>query len=278
VAKHTFDEVMIVNPSEPGAGSRGAAMRFHYAEAPPEYGYYAEAPEYGYYAEPEYGYAEPEVGYYGEAPEYGWYGQAPEYGYYGEGPEFAEPEYGYYAEDPYGEDPYGEDPYGEDPYGEDPYGEDPYGEEPYGYAEGSEFADWGETEPGYAEPDPVGYFAQEQPMAGYAKDPSLAWGEASSPQFAAHGWGQVPEMVGYGPMGEAPLEYYGEPELAAYVRDVRAPAFNAGCPMPTNTVGGYEESPLEGYVKPTPVSPRCESFATQPGPTPAVPETFKPLW
>jgi hypothetical protein len=115
-------------------------------------------------------------------------------------------------------------------------------------------------------------------MAGYAEEPPLGWGEAPSPQFAAHGWGQVPEMVGYGPMGEPPLEAYGEPELSAYVRDVRRPRFNAGCPMPTNTVGEYEEAPLEGYVRPSRVSPRCDTFSSQPGPSPAVPDTFKPLW
>jgi hypothetical protein len=117
-------------------------------------------------------------------------------------------------------------------------------------------------------------------MAGYAEDPTMGWGEAPGPQAAAPGsWGQVPEMVGYGPMGEDPaLAYYSEPDLAGYVRDRRYQPFNAGCPMPTNTVGEYEETPLEGYVKPRRVSPRCESFTEQPGPTPAVPETFKPLW
>src|SRR6266700_1768184 len=87
--KRGFDEVMIVNPSEPGFGTRGARMRFHYAEGP-DYGYYAEPPEYGDYAEaPEYGNCAETPGYgcYGQAPEYGYYGQAPEYGYYGQAPE-----------------------------------------------------------------------------------------------------------------------------------------------------------------------------------------------
>ena len=93
----------------------------------------------------------------------------------------------------------------------------------------------------------------------------------------------MPEMVGYGPMGQGP-------DLAGYVRTPRSQPFNAGCPMPTNTVGGFQESPLEGYggydgfagydgyTKPVAVSPTCESFTAQPGPTPGVPDTFKPLW
>ena len=38
------------------------------------------------------------------------------------------------------------------------------------------------------------------------------------------------------------------------VRDV-PPAFNAGCPLPTNVAGFGEPTPLEGYVQPSEVSP-----------------------
>jgi hypothetical protein len=94
----------------------------------------------------------------------------------------------------------------------------------------------------------------------------------------------MPEMVGYGPMGEDPSAAYGAADFSGYVRPAQTEPFNAGCPMPTNTMGGVDESPefaysgYEGYTKPADVSPRCESFTEQPGPTPGVPETFRPLW
>ena len=120
----------------------------------------------------------------------------------------------------------------------------------------------------------VGYYAEEPP-AGWGEDPQMA---------ATSGWGQMPEMVGYGPMGQDPSLPYGEPDLSGYVRAVRSQPFNAGCPMPTNTVGGFEEAPeygyggYDGYTKPTEVSPRCDAFTERPGPAPGVPETFRPLW
>jgi hypothetical protein len=83
---HGFDEIMIVNPSEPGFNTNQGVrlMRFHYGE-PPDMGYYAQPPEaYGYYAE------SPETyGYYAEPAEpYGYYAESPEpYGYYAESPE-----------------------------------------------------------------------------------------------------------------------------------------------------------------------------------------------
>src|SRR5258705_248551 len=105
-----FDEVMIVNPSEPGRNANEGVrlMRFHAGPM----GYYAEPPEMGWYGQ------KPDYGYYAEAPEMAAYGQAPDYGYYAEPPEmgYAEPEFagygeqepvGYYAEDPniaYGEE------------------------------------------------------------------------------------------------------------------------------------------------------------------------------
>jgi hypothetical protein len=48
--------------------------------------------------------------------------------------------------------------------------------------------------------------------------------------------------------------------------------------MPTNVAGFGESVPLEGYVKPGIVNPVCDQFIPQPGPTPGVPDTFRPLW
>ena len=49
--KPSFDEVMIVNPAEPGANEGVRFMRFHPAD-PSAMGYYAEVPDpYGSYGE-----------------------------------------------------------------------------------------------------------------------------------------------------------------------------------------------------------------------------------
>jgi len=231
-----FDEVMIVNPTDPvGFGQGVRLMPYEFGE-PPEIGYFAEhepVEGYGAYAEDPYGYAEYEpVGYFAEEP----YAEVDPYGYYAEGPEYA----GWGEPDVYG---YGEyEPVGY--YGEEPmYGEaDPYGY----YGEPPEFGRCGEPDP-YGEYEPVGY-------------------------------AEMPEMVGYGEYEPLAEEYpgYGEPDYAGYVRDVPSP-FNAGCPLPTN-VAGFGEVPLEGYVRPADVGPTCERFTPQPGPTPSVPDTFRPLW
>jgi hypothetical protein len=205
----------------------------------PEFGYYAEPYEYGYYAEPS------EYGYYAEPMEYGYgWAQAP-------------PEYGYFAE-------------------ETPYGEaDPYAG---GWGEPTEFADWagvgyGEVEPGYAEAEPVGYFAQESPA--YAEQPYEGW---AGPEDLSE-YAEVPELVGWGepePLAEdAPA--YAAQNFEGYVRDVPSP-FNAGCPLPSNVSGFEEADPLAGYIKPETVNAACGAFIEQPGGTPSVPETFKPLW
>jgi hypothetical protein len=261
-----FDEVMIVNPSE-GSNSdqRVRLMRFHNIH-PPEISGFAEPDPYGYYAQPQ-GY-----GYYAQAPGYGYYAQPAGYGYYGE----PEP-YGYYAEDPYlSQDPmYGEvDPaYGyyadQDPaYGY--YGEvDPM----YGY--------YGEVDPAY------GYYAQAPEFEGYADNPYESMGYAEpEPAYAEYPelnyYGQVPEMVGYGEPETQYAEdypgvaYYGEPDYSGYVRQ-RPPAFNPGCPLPTN-VSGYEGGDFAGYIRPTTVNATCSQFTDQPGSAPAAPDTFKPLW
>jgi hypothetical protein len=253
-----FDEVMIVNPGEPGQGAR--LMRFHYGE-PPEMGYVGED-TYGYYAEPPvegYGYfAEDPYGYYAESPfeGYGYFAEDP-YGYYAESPFEG---YGYFAEPPdmgfYAAPQGGYGYFAEDPYGY--YAEAPP-ESEAAYARNVPVA-------GYGQYEPVGYFAEEPPYG----------------QYEPVGWyGQVPEMVGYGEMEPLAEDYpgmadYAEPEIAGYVRDV-PPRFNAGCPMPTN-VAGFGEPPLDGYVRPTAVSPTCTDFTPQPGPSSAVPDTLKPLW
>jgi hypothetical protein len=202
----------------------------------------------------QYSYGEPpEMGYYAEPPDMGYYGQPPGMGYYGEPPDMGyygqPPGMGYYAEPP-------EMGY----YGQSPmmgyYGE----QEPVGY---------------FAEESPLGYYGQYPGMAAYAEHPTMGY------------YGAMPEMVGYGedPLAEADpnMGYYGEPEMSGYVRDA-SPAFNAGCPLPTNVAGYGESDPygeaeqMAGYTRPTDVSPSCGQFSLQPGPRSSVPETFKPLW
>jgi len=276
--KSGFDEVMIVNPEEPGSDTtrRVRLMRFHNV-FPSEMGEFAE-PEYGYYGE-----VDPAMGYYSEVdPAMGYYGEVDPLGYYAE----AEPGYGYYS-GYYGEiDPamaYGEmDPamgyyggyYGEvDPLGY--YGEvDPA----FGYyAEAPEYGpvgDWGESD---VYGSPVGYFAEEFPVGYY--------GEETHPGVGYYG--EMPEMVGYGEPdfaeGYPAVAYYGEPEFgeadfAGYGAYVRATpeAFNAGCPLPSN-VSGLDDG-FGAYMKPATVNPSCEQMSAQPGSPPSPPETFKPLW
>ena len=167
------------------------------------------------------------------------YAQPPEMGYYGEPPQ----DYGYYAEEPY---------LAEDPYLAEYY---PYGEvDPLGY--------YGEAPETYGEYEPVGYYAEEPYLAEDPLAEYYPYGEVDPLGY----YGETPEMYGWG-----------EPEISGYVRDV-PPTFNAGCPMPTNVAGFGEAQPLEGYVRPGEVSPVCKDFTPQPGPTPLVPETFRPLW
>jgi hypothetical protein len=138
---------------------------------------------------------------------------------------------------------------------------DGYGDYGY-YAEPPEFAEYDEP-PEFAEyADPVAYYAEEYPgIAGYA---------------------EMPEMVGYGqyePLAEdwPGVAGYAEPDYSGYVREA-PPAYNPGCPMPTNVSGFAEAQPLEGYVQPGTVNPIVEQFTPQPGPSPSVPDTFRPLW
>lgn len=247
-----FDEVMIVNPVGRDGLPRGVRiMPYEYAQSPGMGWYaepapldgYAEADPYGAYAEPEFAeWGEPDV--YGEADPYG----------------FAEFEpVGYYAE---------ELPVGEaDLLGD--YAEPEYG---YGYGDGVGF---------YAEPE-LGFYGE--PDLGFYGEPEIGyWGEPEYAEYEpigyAAGYAEPPEMVGYG-LADVAEEYpgvaYAEPDYAGYVRDVPSP-FNAGCPLPTN-VAGLGEPPLDGYVRPTEVSPVCERFTPQPGPAAPVPDQFRPLW
>jgi hypothetical protein len=202
--------------------------------------HYAEPPEYGYYAEPDpYGY----YGYYGcnAAPSAyaGWGQYEPMNGY---GYSYAEPpDMGYYGQaDPYG---YYAEPYDYAGWGAPGYGAARY--EGYGEPEYAEYEPLnGYGEPEYAEYEPVGYYADENPIGYY---------------------GDSPELVGWG-----------DPAFEGYVRDGK-PTYNPTCPMPTN-VAGLGEADFDGYVHPGTVNPIVDTFTAQPGPTPGVPDTFRPLW
>jgi hypothetical protein len=263
--KRGFDEVMIVNPGQPGsdATQRVRLMRFHNV-FPPEMGGYAE-PGYGYYGEPiedygyfaedpylsedlNYGQIDPSLGYYGEPDlAYGYYGQVdPALNYYGQ----VDPTLGYYG-------------LGYAPLGA--WGEpNAYGQvEPVGY---------------FAEEFPVGYYGEQYPLSGYAED--FPMGYYGEDPYQVGYYSQVPEMVGYGEpdlQGYPGMAYYGEPDVAnysGYVRDI-PPPFNAGCPLPTN-LSGFDD--VDGYSTPATVNPTCDQITPQPGSAPSPPETFKPLW
>jgi hypothetical protein len=91
----------------------------------------------------------------------------------------------------------------------------------------------------------------------------------------------MPEMPGYAEyapeQGYPGVAYYGDPYFSGYVRSGR-PAFNAGCPMPTNVGGLAEAEPLEGYVRPSSVNATCDQITPQPSTASFTSELFKPLW
>jgi hypothetical protein len=288
-----FDEVMIVNPYEPGSNANQGVRFMRFYAAPPGMGYYAEPPaDYGYYAQ-----APVDYGYYAQAPvDYGYYAEAPnDYGYYAEAPV----DYGYYAAPSGGYGYYAQAPGG---YGYYAAPADGYGY----YANLPE--QFSEVEPGYNEYEPVGYVAGGYPMgyygdpyAGYQGDqepvgyyghygqPTGYYAEAPDAQgYQGYGpvgyYAEAPEMPGYAqyePMAEAYPEMAGYgasgQEYAGYVRETD-PAFNPGCPMPTNVHGFGDPNMVEGYVKPSTVNPMCGQFTPQPGQEAATPDTFKPLW
>lgn len=242
-----FNEVMIVNPSDPRLGlNQGVRLMPSYYPPMGYYGYYAEPPDqYGYFAEAPpgaelYGMGDPYgyYGYYAEAPEMvGWGDPYGYYGYYGEDYPMAE------AYEPMGW--YGEAPPGQEIYG---YGEpmSPPGSEIYGYGEpmppsGSEIYGYGESMP------PSG-----SEIYGY--------GETMPPGSEIYGYNEYPD-----------------PSMSGYVRETR-PTFNARCGCPTNVRGLGEDPRLEGYVKPSTVNASCGQFTPQPGSPASEPDTFKPLW
>ena len=110
----------------------------------------------------------------------------------------------------------------------------------------------------------MGYFAQDFPVAGYGG----GYG----------GYGEMPEMVGYG-------NPYAGAGFAGYMRQAR-PAWNPGCPVPTNVAGfsgwaggrGGRGGGLAGYVRPSSLSPACGLVRPGPAGSIAVPDTFRPLW
>jgi len=128
-----------------------------------------------------------------------------------------------------------------------------YGEPAYGY---------------YGDPyGPVGYYADELPMGWYGDGSDMA------------GYDDYQPLSDYADE----MSYYGDPTMEGYVRQT-APAYNPGCPIPTN-VAGYGESeqlaaeePFAGYQRPMTVNPSCGQFTAQPGVSDSMPETFKPLW
>jgi len=267
-----FDEVMIVNPYEPGSNANQGARFMRFYAAPPGMGYYAEpADHYGYYAEPADHY-----GYYAEpADHYGYYAEpADHYGYY------AAPAdgYGCYANLP--EQYVGAEPVGyvagHMGYYGDPYAMGGYGAyEPMGY-----YGYYGEPAPMegyYGEPAPMeGYYGEAGPMEGYyGYTPMGYYAEGHE----APGYSQYaplaenhPEMGGYGAYGAG----YGE-GYAGYVRETE-PRYNAGCPMPTNVHGFGESGAVDGYVRPSTVNPTCDHLTPQPGQHGGLPDSFKPLW
>ena len=231
-------------------------MRFY--AAPPGMGYYADPPaDPGYYAAPVNGY-----GYYAQAPGgYGYYA-APANGY------------GYYANLPDQPELYGNFEPGRDPYGPVGYvaGEYPMGSYGDPYAMGY----YGRPMGGYGYyGQPMGYYADTPDMDGYGGYGQMGYyadppGDPRYEQMAD----ASPEVDGYGAYGQG---------YSGYVREID-PAFNAGCPMPTN-VHGFGEPNMqnmpnmfEGYVKPSTVNPMCGQFTPQPGQEAAAPDTFKPLW
>ena len=234
-----FDEVMIINPSDPGdVPGQGARLMTYHGGVPTGYGYYGQPAMFGF-APTGYGnYAD-----YGEEPylaEDMSYGETEPYGYYAEFPEmgaWGEPE-PYSAYDPVG-------------YFAEEYPVGWVGAAPaLGY-----FAESPDTY-GYA---PVGWYGAGPEMVGYGNyEPAAGYGAGVAEAYPEYG-------------------FYAEPNVEGYVREAPSP-FNAGCPLPTNVRGFAEAQPLEGYVQPSTVNANCDRYTPQPGSHESVPETFKPLW
>jgi len=113
---------------------------------------------------------------------------------------------------------------------------------------------------GYA---PMGYYAEAPDAPGYAETREMPGYGAYEPLAENY-----PGMAGYGAYGQ---------EYSGYMRETE-PAFNAGCPMPSNVHGFGETDGYEGYVRPSTVNPMCGQITPQPGQEAAPPESFRPLW
>lgn len=242
-----FDEVMIVNPSDPGAiPGQGAQVMSYYGGVPSGFGYYGQPSAYGGVPNGYGDYAD-----YGEEPflaEEMPYGEAEPYGYYAEIPEVA------------GWGGWGDvDPFGQ--YAPVGYFAEEY---PVGWVGGAPLGYYAEAPEAYGHYGPVGWYGAMPEMVGYGEPEPYA---------------EYEPVGAYGGMGEVYPEYgyYAEPEMSGYVREGTAP-FNAGCPLPTNVAGIGEAQPLEGYVQPSTVNASCDRYTPQPGREASVPDTFKPLW
>ena len=240
-SKRGFNEVMIVNPYEPGSEPNQGVKLMRFYNAPQPVGHYG-----GYYGEPAEMYS-----YYAAAPTgYGYYSNLS--GYYGEiDPNYAEYEpAGYYG-----------------------------AYEPVGYySEYEPVSYYGAYEPMayYSEYEPAGHYGEYGPMAYYSEyEPTGYYGEHEPVAY----YGESPEMPGYAeydPGMQPGIADYGG-GYAGYVREAR-PRYNAGCPMPTNVHGMGEAETIQGYVRPSTVNPSCGQFTPQPGQEPQPPDNFKPLW
>jgi hypothetical protein len=199
---HGFDEIMIVNPSEPGFSTNQGVrmMRFHYGE-PPDMGYYAQPSEpYGYYAEPPdpYGYyAEPQepYGYYAEPPDpYGYYAEPQEMSGWGEADMYGEIEPGYGQYEPIG---YFAEEYPAMGYGEE-YPSQPVGQyEPVGqYGQMPDMGGYGQYEPLAEEYPGMAYYA-EPDMSGYVREMAPTFNAGCPLPTNVAGYDEGEDLAGY---------------------------------------------------------------------------------
>jgi hypothetical protein len=220
-----FDEVMIVNPYEPGSDTNQGVKLMRFYAIPPGIGYYAEQPEpYGYYAAPASGY-----GYYAApAPGYGYYAEQPEaYGQYAA----PAPGYGYYAA----------------PHGQ--YGQTEPGYEPVGYIAEEYPAGYGNSYQNYTAPGAMGYYGQSPEMPAYAAPQPV--GEAYPPMEGPDdGYGRYvrqtrPTFNAGCPM---PTNVHGVGDAEMFDGYVRPSTVNPTCGQFTPQPG--EESALPDNFKP----------------------------
>jgi hypothetical protein len=260
---HGFDEVMIVNPYEPGTGpGRGATLMNMYGTGPFS-GYYGQPFDaWGHYAEPdefadgeEFAELEP----MGETDEYGapWddaYAEYDPYGYYAEDLPLAGYA-GYGQVDPY----FGQaDPYGA--YAGYPPAVAAYphmGYAPLGwYGEMPEmvgYGPYGAYEPIEEYPE-IAYYAEPE-FEGYVRDVPPRFNAGCPLPTNVAGYDEADDMVGYD-----------ETEDMAAYEDAEDMAI-------------YDEADdLAAYKRPMDVSPTCQQFTEPAYSAVLLPDTLKPLW